>query len=302
MSELFDAAKPMGYDELIRAIRQLKHRYNFIQRCAIGRSVLGRAIPALIIGAGAHPVLYVGAHHALEYMTSMVLVRFIGELCEHIEAGKGFHGINIETILKRRSVYIIPMLNPDGVELHLNGLETAPAAVRENLLRISGGNFDDWQANARGVDLNHNYNAGFKLLRRMELENGITGPAPRQFGGVKPESEPETHALCNLCRKMIFRRAYAFHSQGEEIYWEYGSKTPKNSLDIARSLSAASGYSMARPQGLASHGGFKDWYINVFARPGFTIEIGKGKNPLPLAYFDDIYGKIEKMLILGLLL
>ncbi|HEX2937535.1 MAG TPA: M14 family metallocarboxypeptidase [Ruminiclostridium sp.] len=301
MGELFDETMPMGYEELLRSVQKLRHRYKFVQRFSIGRSVLGRKIPAIIIGTGSHPVLYVGTHHALEYLTSMVLMKFAGELCAHIESGEKFHGRCVKSVMTRQCVYIIPMLNPDGVELHLNGASSA-YGMKEKLLRISGGSFENWQANARGVDLNHNYNAGFKTLRRMEIDSGITGPAPRQFGGYRPESEPETHALCNLCRRMLFRRAYAFHSQGEEIYWEYGDRTPKNSLSMAQSLADASGYSVSQQQGLASHGGFKDWYINVFAKPGFTIEIGRGKNPLPPDNLNEVYEKLEKMLVLGLVL
>lgn len=299
MGKLFDETKPMGYEELCTAAVRLKQDYKFVQSFSIGRSVLGRSITAFIIGTGSPPLLYVGAHHSLEYMTSMALVKFAGELCEHIESGEKCCGRNIGTILSRQSVYIIPMLNPDGVELHLRGSSSA-GALRERLNRVSGGDFSGWQANARGVDLNHNYNAGFKILQHMEVESGITGPAPRQFGGYRPESEPETHALCNLCRRMMFRRAYAFHSQGEEIYWNYGERTPKNSYAMAQALAESCGYKTSQPQGLATHGGFKDWYISVFARPGFTVEIGNGKNPLPLSDFEPVYDKLRNMLLLGL--
>lgn len=296
---LFDEAKPMGYDELCAAAANLKHMCKCVQCFSVGRSVLGRRIPAFIIGNGSHPLLYVGAHHALEYLTSMALVKFAGELCEHLDSGEKLYGSNLRSILSRQCVYIIPMLNPDGVELHLNGAPSA-GALREKLTRISGGDFSGWQANARGVDLNHNYNAGFKTLRRMEEESGITGPAPRQFGGYRPESEPETHALCNLCRRMLFSRAYAFHSQGEEIYWSYGDRTPKNSYIMAQALAKSCGYKTAKPEGLASNGGFKDWYISVFARPGFTIEIGNGKNPLPTSDLEPVYEKLRNLLIMGL--
>lgn len=299
MDDLFDESKPMGYEELCTAVWRLKQRYKSMQCFSIGKSVLGRSLTTMIIGTGNPPLLYVGTHHALEYMTSMVLVKFAQELCEHQESGEKLCGRNVASILARRSIYIIPMLNPDGVELHLHGSSSA-GALRERLNRVADGDFSQWQANARGVDLNHNYNAGFKILRHMEIESGITGPAPRQFGGYRPESEPETHALCNLCRRMLFRRAYAFHSQGEEIYWEYGDRTPKNSYDIAGMLAESCGYTVSQPEGLASHGGFKDWYISVFARPGFTVEIGKGKNPLPPSDFPAVYEKLRDMLVLGL--
>lgn len=299
MVDFFDETKPMGYCELCSAVSNIKREYKFVQSFSIGRSVLGRKIPAVIIGKGSYPLLYVGSHHALEYLTSEVLVKFISELCASLENCEKINGHSIRTVLSKKCVYIIPMLNPDGVELHLKGLSSAPQ-LHDMLMRISGGDFSQWQANARGVDLNHNYNAGFKILRKLETENGITGPAPRQFGGNRPESEPETHALCNLCRRVMFRRAYALHSQGEEIYWSYGERTPKNSFEIAKELAKVSGYEVSQPSGLASHGGFKDWYINVFARPGFTIEIGKGKNPLPPSDFVPIYEKLRAALFLSL--
>jgi g-D-glutamyl-meso-diaminopimelate peptidase len=301
MGDILDETIPMGYEELCEATNRLKRKYRSVQCFSIGRSVLGRKIIAYMLGAGGSPVLYVGAHHALEYLTSMALVKFTGALCEAAESGQTLCGSDVRKLLLTHCVYIIPMLNPDGVELHLHGSSTA-GALREKLGRIANGDFSQWQANARGVDLNHNYNAGFKQLRQMEIEKGITGPAPRQFGGYRPESEPETHALCNLCRRLLFHRVYAFHSQGEEIYWEYGEKTPKNGYRLALALAESCGYTVASPEGLASHGGFKDWYICVFSRPGFTVEIGKGKNPLPPSELASVYEKLQHLLTLGLTL
>jgi len=47
-----------------------------------------------------------------------------------------------------------------------------------------------------------------------------------------------------------------------------------------------------------SFDGCKDWFISKFNRPGFTIECGKGKNPLPLSDFVGIYNDIAEALIL----
>jgi len=299
MGEIFDESRPMGYEELCAATQIMKKKYKSIQCFSIGRSVLGRGITAFLIGSGSPAILYVGGHHALEYLTSMALVKFADELCEHMVSKEKLYGYNVANIMSRQSIYIVPMLNPDGVEIHLKGASGA-GSLREKVYRIAEGDFSGWQANARGVDLNHNYNAGWQLLRSMEIEEGITGPAPRRFGGYRPESEPETHAMCNLCRRMLFHRAYALHSQGEEIYWNYGEHTPKNSLEMAQSLADSCGYKVSQPEGLASHGGFKDWFISVFARPGFTVEIGLGENPLLANDLEPVYEKLKNLLLLGL--
>ena len=93
---------------------------------------------------------------------------------------------------------------------------------------------------------------------------------------------------------MLFRSrtAYAFHSQGEEIYYRYGPHTPARSQLMAQVLASSCGYRLASPEGTASHGGFKDWFIDCMRRPGFTFEIGRGKNPLPIQEFEPIYARL----------
>jgi g-D-glutamyl-meso-diaminopimelate peptidase len=71
---------------------------------------------------------------------------------------------------------------------------------------------------------------------------------------------------------------------------------------MAEVMAASSGYTIADPEGLASHGGFKDWFIEQTGNPGFTIELGKGKNPLPVSEFEAIYAKAQEMLLLAALM
>ena len=98
------------------------------------------------------------------------------------------------------------------------------------------------------------------------------------------------------------RHVIALHTQGEVIYWSYGDKQPARSAKMAEIMAAESGYALEVPTGLASMGGFKDWFICRFRRPGFTIEVGKGINPLPISQFYEIYEKIEPMLMESLFL
>ena len=130
----------------------------------------------------------------------------------------------------------------------------------------------------------------------MEIAAGITGPSPTRYGGPCPHSEPETLSLVHLTAAFDPRRLYSFHSQGEEIFWEYQDiPVPQGEL-IAQTLSALSGYRLVQNGGLASHGGLKDWYIETFRRPGFTIEIGKGENPLPVEDLEPVYARLLPMM------
>ena len=94
----------------------------------------------------------------------------------------------------------------------------------------------------------------------------------------------------------------SFHSQGEEIFYEYGENTPEKAIYIAKIFSALTDYTLVKNEGLYSSGGLKDWFIEEFKRPAFTVEIGKGKNPLPLEDIDDIYDRLKGMMVTGLIL
>lgn len=293
--------QPPTHEKVLEACEYLKENYCCLKVFPIGNSVLGREIPALCIGNPMGATLFVGATHGLEWITTLLLIRFCEVLLEGIETGGCVSDIDVTKALKGRSLVIVPCLNPDGVEISLAGKDGA-GSLGDFVEEICGGNYSVWQANARGVDINHNFNAGWCILREMEIESGITAPAPTRYGGPHPNSEPETLAMTTFCLTYQPRSLYSMHSQGEEIYYKYGSHTPTRSRLMAQILAASSGYEPADPAQLASHGGLKDWFIEKFRRPGFTIEVGRGKNPLPIEMFEKIYKKIEEMLIIATLL
>lgn len=284
-----------------RQIELLCKRYPFLTRFSAGRSVLGRELHALKLGDCDDAVLYAGGFHSQEWLTCLLLLRFVETLSCALDAGGAVAGVDCRRAMLGRGLVILPCVNPDGVEIALTGVDAAKD-LRGEVLRISGGELSDWNANARGVDINHNFNAGWHIIRQLERSRGIEGPAARRFGGSSPESEPETQAVVALCERLAFRTVYAFHSQGEEIYWRYGDNTPPHAALMARVLAASSGYEPKSPEAIASHGGFKDWFIERFGRPGFTIEIGRGENPLPMEQLDPIFERLLEMMMLGVVM
>lgn len=157
-------------------------------------------------------------------------------------------GIDVGGALSRREIIFIPCVNPDGVEIALHGAESA-GKFKESVERAMSGSRDLWNANARGVDLNHNFNAGWDVSKSLEISAGITAPAPRRFGGYAPGSEPEVTALVRLCLRRMPRTAVALHSQGEEIYFEYGEHTPERAEHLAKIFAASSGYTLVKTRG-----------------------------------------------------
>jgi len=273
--------------------------YGFLTRDTIGESRCARPIDLLCVGNRRKQVLFAGAFHGMEWLTSMILLKFLDELCFSVMTGQAMCGVKMGVMLNQRGLAVIPCVNPDGVEIQIHGEESA--GEYEELVK-SAGNTSKWQANAAGVDINHNFAAGWDKLKKLEIENGINKPSPTRYGGEFPESEPETRSIASYCRSGNIVHAVAFHSQGEEIYWNYGDYNDMEALKMARIMSYSSGYKIAEPQGLASGGGFKDWFEEKFRLPAFTVEVGRGENPLPIEDFNGIYKKIREMLVLGVIL
>ena len=71
-------------------------------------------------------------------------------------------------------------------------------------------------------------------------------------------------------------------------------------IAIAERFAAASGYAVAATPYASGHAGYKDWFLQDFRRPGFTIEAGSGENPLPLSQFPDIWSDNLGILLGGM--
>lgn len=282
-------------------IGKLLTDYAFLSRDTIGESRCSRPIDLLCIGNRQSQVLFAAAFHGMEWITTLIMLRFVDELCAAVLSGKSLCGVKVGSFLNRRGLAVVPCVNPDGVEIQIHGADSA-GKYRDTVKAACCGDTGRWQANAAGVDINHNFAAGWESLKKSEIENGITGPSPTRYGGEFPESEPESRTIASYCRTGHIAHAIAFHSQGEEIFWDFGSYKDPEALRMARILSCSSGYIVSRPEGLACGGGFKDWFVEKFRRPAFTVEVGKGENPLPIDDLDGIYCKLREMLVLALVL
>ena len=153
-----------------------------------------------------------------------------------------------------------------------------------------------------GVDLNLQFPAGWENAREIKYSQGFTSPAPRDFVGFGPLTEPEALAVYNFTLSHNFRLILAYHSQGEVIYWQFQNYNPPRSFEIGQRFSEVSGYSLEDTPFNSSFAGFKDWFIQSYNRPGYTVEVGLGTNPLPISQFDKIYADNLGILTLGAVL
>lgn len=280
-----EVGRPMRYEELLAASRELKGRYDFFQSLTVGKSVLGRNILAFALGIGQADILYAGGFQGTDSLSPGLLVQFADRLCRHLQEGSRMDGMDVAGYLADHVVYILPLLNPDGAEIRLGGAETAGSLGR-SVRRTCEEHTELWQANVRGVDLCHNFHFGFENYRMSARRAGITGPAPSGYAGPRAESEPESRTLANLCRRLMFHKAFTFCGVDSRIRWFGGPRTPRASREMARMLSAATGCP-AVSESEEADGGFAGWFVSVFARPAFAVG-PDSSNPaaaLPLGLF-----------------
>ena len=283
-------------------VRGLAARYPFIISGDIGKSVLGRPIWSLTVGRGSNSVLYTAGQHANEWITSLVLLKYIEDLCVAFAAGGEIFGESAAEILDYATICFIPALNPDGMDLVTGDISEGSIYDSAKLIAEKYPQFpfpSGWKANIRGTDLNLQFPANWEKAKEIKFSQGITAPAPADFVGKAPLSAPESKAIYDLTLSFNPALILAYHTQGEVIYWKYLDYEPYNSRKIAELFSQVSSYAVEETPYASGFAGYKDWFIQDFDRPGYTIEAGIGNNPLPISDFDEIYRKNKGILTLG---
>ena len=284
-------------------VQELTAQYPFLRSETLVSTRLGRPILARTIGTGPRRVLYSAAHHANEWLTATVLLKFAEDLAEAIQSGSRLGGVDAAQLAEQTTIHIVPMVDPDGVDLVTGAIapgteDYAQAqALAEKYPAIPFP--DGWKANLSGVDLNLQYPAGWLMAREIKFSQGYTQPGPRDYVGRFPLSQPESLALYDYTERVDPAIVIAWHSQGEVIYWQYGGIEVSGARELAERFADASGYALEDTPYASSFAGYKDWFIQAYRRPGFTIEVGTGTNPLPLEQFEDIYQASLPILLEG---
>lgn len=290
------------YTVLTYCIQGLQARYPFLEVGTSGKSVMGKNLYYLRLGTGENHVCYNAAHHANEWITTPLVLYYAEEFLQAVAAGTAISGLDAQTLYTQSSQYIIPMVNPDGVDLVTGELQSGNF-YRQALSYAN--NYPDiffpsgWKANIQGVDLNLQYPAGWEQAKEIKFAQGYVSPAPRDYVGTGPLTAPESLAMYRFTRQHHFRLTLSYHIQGQVIYWKFLDYLPPNSYEIGLQFSSASGYALETTPDTSGYAGYKDWFIQDYNQPGYTIEAGAGTNPLPLDQFAQIYRDNLGILALG---
>ena len=282
----------VAWDRPMTSIQQKRFAEEIQAICPwLDREVLtwtagGRPVEAFSLGCGSRKVLLTAGHHANENITSLLLWRFLEVYCRGLLSNGKIYGCACRGLFRKSTLYLVPLVNPDGADLLAGEVSEAEWKQARSLAQSQPEvPFPDgWKANLNGVDLNLNYPARWETAREIKAAS----PGPRDYPGDAPLDQPETEALAAYTRRVCPDVMAAWHTQGGELY---GADPDGRLRDekLAQVLARCSGYRLTAPLPESSHAGFRDWYLEQFPGSAFTIEAGRGINPLPLAMLPQLY-------------
>ena len=257
----------MTYSELIAEIQTLDMLPQ-LERVVVGYSTLGQEIYGYHIGNyEGKQILIEGGIHAREYPSTLVVVGIAQYLATLATIPGG--------------IYIIPLVNPDGARLVLDGVDWVSCEkLREFILSVNDGStdFSLWKADILATDLNVNFDA----LWGQGAQN-VTCPSPGNFIGYYPNSEREVRTLIEFANNTQPDLTLSFHTKGNVIFYGFevlDEEELARDQALAEIISSINGY--IPTQTYKSTGGFSDWVSQYLRVPAFTIEIGDATLPTPI--------------------
>ncbi len=272
-----------SYEQMLDDMEKLKKKYpSKVTLGSIGRSEEGADIPVMIIGKpdAKHQVLVQGAMHGREHATAWLVMA----QAEYMLAcgSRDFMGGTIQEALQNVSFHIIPMSNPDGVRVSQQRVLSEQQRAIYESDKANGHTKSTlaeyaalWKANARGVDLNRNFDASWDELDIRDQ------PSSERYKGAAPVDQSESRALAQYAQKHSFAATVSYHATGSMLYYDYGNDVSvvKRSYDLARAIQDITGYAPTKDDELEA-GGFKDWAMAHGGIPSVTVEVGCQEAPL----------------------
>ncbi len=289
-----------SYEKIIADAKCLAKQYEAIlQYVTIGRSHDNRDIVLLKLGIGKQYMVCCAGVHARENINPVVMLRLIEYYADlyvnhkqqknnlkkklnrsnlHLteEYEQMLYGACIYELLQTFTILFVPLLNPDGYMISLDGFD----AIRDQQLReiCIAANIPskEWKYNARAIDINRNFPS---KLWQAKNETDY------------PSSEYETSALISVFNTYRSKGFLDFHSRGKQIYY-YRSMMDdsynKVQLEIAYRLKEITGYILMPPEDEVESGDVGGntvhYYSEYFHKPALTIETLEEDTTFPLDF------------------
>lgn len=274
-----------SYSNMQKDIKQLQQKYSdYVHVEVIGTTADKRKIYDVILGnPNAKKCIVVQASiHAREYMTSQLVMEQMEYYLDNYN--KKYKKKTYKDIFDKVCVHVVAMSNPDGVTISQKGIGgIKSASLRKKLKKMHGAKYTTvWKANARGVDLNNQFNNNFKYIKKYR-KGAYAG-----YGGKKPVSEAESKALVKLVNDVKPKAVVNYHAMGNVIYCNYGAskKMQAKVYKLSGEIRDLTGYHY---MGLDTAPGFANWLVCKKGIPSCTVEIGKNTAPVPISQFETVW-------------
>lgn len=290
--------KNYTYSELRTDLKQLEKKYS--DHCkvnVIGNTADNRKLYEVVIGnpdAKKH-LLVIGNLHAREHMTIQVCMKQIEYYLSNYN--KKINGKKVSATLDKVAIHYVPSCNPDGTAISQQGFGAIRNKSLRKALRKMGGSSSRWKANAKGVDLNRNWNIAFRKAGRR----GSSG-----YHGPKAASEKEVQALVKWVNRIQkqgrITGVVSYHSTGSILYGRCNSHATKKVRNTTTKMykiaQRLTGYHLMPTESLSYAGGCSREYF-LYGRniPFITLEVGTGAAPLSGSEFSSIWRKNKNVVI-----
>lgn len=240
------------YTETVTILLTLNETHSsVVDVFSIGKSLHGRDIYCVRLTNESNQtpkpeVFFIGYHHGCEQISSELPLYFVVYATINFNSNQ-----NVTDLLNRSEIYVVVALNVDRLKSFENEHQ------RNNY---------KYRYNARGVDLNRNYDYQWS-------------PQERRSGSA-PFSEPETQAIRDFVLKHNFVYAVSFHSGIKLILYPWShtkAPTPGKTkfVEISRGLSRVTGrtpYEQASDLYIA-YGTWSGWMYGVAGVFALTCEL-----------------------------
>lgn len=292
---------PFSWTLSQKYLEHIQNTYPCAALSVLGRTWAKRGIFSLSIGEGADSVLLLAGLSAEDNAAPLLLYRFFERLCESYEQDRTLRAVKIRNSLCERRITVLPCLNPDAYEIRRYGAIGA-GCYAGLVSRASSRSYDNWHANARGVNVAHNFDYRHTpVLLEHESASIQPRPAPFSYAGPTAESEAETQALVRLCKREHFRHAVVLSGTGGRVFWAApDADTDRNDAPMtAKILAAAGEYTLSKKDDVIRRGCFAEWFAKEIQKPAFEIAPHIQNRIQTQEDFDALYAQTEEMLVLA---
>lgn len=277
-----------NYNALQEHIKKIKENFDFVSISSIGKSWCKRNIYSLSIGEGESSVLFLSDFSDTTGITSEILLTFFERLCIAYKNDLKISAVKIRSILRDQKIVIVPITNPDGLEISYSNGENA-FCYKGLVQKASDNNFSKWISNARGVEINKNFPYRFSDTQSIMKKPSVFG-----YKGPSETSEPETKAIVTLCKAINPKYAITLSCSGKYISCQC-SKCASDCAMMTQVFKSVSGLPIKRIKPCEAYGSFGGWFSKNFSVPSFCFSVSERT----VTNFKSLYDKHEELLILS---